>query len=291
MEKVIEWLIEARGEIIAGLVLALLGWLYSRYRSFMKMYRLRKKEFERMENDMFRFGNTKKEIESLQEALKESEAQRQDVKNQLEALQQELRRKDEALRESEAKSHEASQRIEELQSQLETSQAEIQRKNETATTAEPTKIAHDFLEKLAQIIAPAMITFGPGKIYTCQLNEFGEFGSIIDPYNQIISNIRRIVDLYVYYLKFIKKVSVYEVNNAMKIGFSIITSVIVMDALSKGNKLSKEQEVTIDEIARKIGSQVSLQTNNSNATVTLSQSEAKFLTDAVKVVSTTLRDC
>ena len=291
MENVIEWLREARGEIIAGLVLALLGWLYSRYRSFMKMYRLRKKEFERMENDMFRFGNTKKEIESLQEALKESEAQRQDVKNQLEALQQELRRKDEALRESEAKSHEASQRIEELQSQLETSQAEIQRKNETATTAEPTKIAHDFLEKLAQIIAPAMITFGPGKIYTCQLNEFGEFGSIIDPYNQIISNIRRVVDLYVYYLKYIEKVSVYEVNNAMKIGFSIITSVIVMDALSKGNKLSKEQEVTIDKIARKIGSQVSLQTNNSNATVTLSQSEAKFLTDAVKVVSTTLRNC
>ena len=291
MENVIEWLREARGEIIAGLVLALLGWLYSRYRSFMKMYRLKKKELERMENDMFRFGNTKKEIESLQEALKESEAQRQDVKNQLETLQQELRRKDEALRESEAKSHEASQRIEELQSQLETSQAEIQRKNETATTAEPTKIAHDFLEKLAQIIAPAMITFGPGKIYTCQLNEFGEFGSIIDPYNQIISNIRRVVDLYVYYLKYIEKVSVYEVNNAMKIGFSIITSVIVMDALSKGNKLSKEQEVTIDEIARKIGSQVSLQTNNSNATVTLSQSEAKFLTDAVKVVSTTLRNC
>ena len=291
MENVIEWLKEARGEIIAGLVLALLGWLYSRYRSFMKMYRLRKKEFERMENDMFRFGNTKKEIESLQEALKESEAQRQDVKNQPETLQQELQRKDEALRESEAKSHEASRRIEELQSQLETSQAEIQRKNETATTAEPTKIAHDFLEKLAQIIAPAMITFGPGKIYTCQLNEFGELGSIIDPYNQIISNIRRVVDLYVYYLKYIEKVSVYEVNNAMKIGFSIITSVIVMDALSKGNKLSKEQEVTIDEIARKIGSQVSLQTNNSNATVTLSQSEAKFLTDAVKVVSTTLRDC
>ena len=83
MENVIEWLREARGEIIAGLVLALLGWLYSRYRSFMKMYRLKKKELERMENDMFRFGNTKKEIESLQEALKESEAQRLDVKNQL----------------------------------------------------------------------------------------------------------------------------------------------------------------------------------------------------------------
>ena len=41
MENVIEWLIEARGEIIAGLVLAFLGWLYSRYRSFMKMYRLK----------------------------------------------------------------------------------------------------------------------------------------------------------------------------------------------------------------------------------------------------------
>ncbi|MBQ6001438.1 MAG: hypothetical protein IJL18_01125, partial [Synergistaceae bacterium] len=72
MENVIEWLKEARGEIIAGLGLALLGGLYSRYRSFMKMYRLKKKELERMENDMFRFGNTKKEIESLQEALKES---------------------------------------------------------------------------------------------------------------------------------------------------------------------------------------------------------------------------
>ena len=136
MENVIEWLKEARGEIIAGLVLALLGWLYSRYRSFMKMYRLKKKELERMENDMFRFGNTKKEIESLQEALKESEAQRQDVKNQIETLQQELQRKDEALRESEAKSQEASRRIEALQSQLETSQAELQHRDEALKKSE-----------------------------------------------------------------------------------------------------------------------------------------------------------
>ncbi len=127
MENVIEWLREARGEIIAGLVLALLGWLYSRYRSFMKMYRLKKKELERMENDMFRFGNTKKEIESLQEALKESEAQRQDVKNQLEALQRELQRKDEALRESEAKPQNESRRIETLQQELQRIKAEKQR--------------------------------------------------------------------------------------------------------------------------------------------------------------------
>ena len=123
MENVIEWLIEARGEIIAGLVLALLGWLYSRYRSFMKMYRLKKKELERMENDMFRFGNTKKEIESLQEALKESEAQRQDVKNQIETLQQELQRKDEALRQAEAKSQDNSRRIEAVQQELEREKA------------------------------------------------------------------------------------------------------------------------------------------------------------------------
>ena len=123
MENVIEWLKEARGEIIAGLVLTLLGWLYSRYRSFMKMYRLKKKELERMENDMFRFGNTKKEIESLQEALKESEAQRQDVKNQIETLQQELQRKDEALRQAEAKSQDNSRRIEAVQQELEREKA------------------------------------------------------------------------------------------------------------------------------------------------------------------------
>ncbi len=35
MDSVIEWLKEARGEIIAGLVLALLGW--SKYRAFVKM--------------------------------------------------------------------------------------------------------------------------------------------------------------------------------------------------------------------------------------------------------------
>ena len=52
MEDVIEWLREARGEITAGLVLALLGWLYSKYRAFMKMYRLKKKELERMENEI-----------------------------------------------------------------------------------------------------------------------------------------------------------------------------------------------------------------------------------------------
>ena len=136
MENVIEWLKEARGEIIAGLVLALLGWLYSRYRSFMKMYRLRKKEFEQMKAEISEIGATKQECERLQEALKESETQRQDVKNQLETLQQELQRKDEALRESEAKSHEASQRIEALQSQLETSQTELQRRGEALKESE-----------------------------------------------------------------------------------------------------------------------------------------------------------
>lgn len=129
MESVIEWLREARGEIIAGLVLALLGWLYSKYRVFMKMYRLKKKELERMGSDMFKFGNTKKEIERLQEALKESEAQRQEAQSRLEATQQELQRKDEAMRESEAQRQDA-------QSQLETSQAELQRKDEALRQAE-----------------------------------------------------------------------------------------------------------------------------------------------------------
>lgn len=123
MENVIEWLREARGEIIAGLVLALLGWLYSRYRSFMKMYRLKKKELEQMKAEISEIGATKQEYERLQEALKESEAQRPDVKNQIETLQQELQRKNEALRESEAKSQEASRRIEAVQQELEREKA------------------------------------------------------------------------------------------------------------------------------------------------------------------------
>ena len=96
MENVIEWLREARGEIIAGLVLALLGWLYSRYRSFMKMYRLKKKELEHMKAEISEIGATNQEYERLQEALKESEAQRQNAQNQIETLQQELQRKNKA---------------------------------------------------------------------------------------------------------------------------------------------------------------------------------------------------
>ena len=129
MDSVIEWLREARGEITAGLVLALLGWLYSKYRAFMKMYRLKKKELERMESEMFKFGNTKKEIERLQEALKESEAQRQDVQSQLEATRQELQSKDEALRETEAQRQG-------VQGQLEATQQELQRRDEALREAE-----------------------------------------------------------------------------------------------------------------------------------------------------------
>ena len=66
MENVIEWLREARGEIIAGLVLALLGWLYSRYRSFMKMYRLKKKELEQMKAEISEIGATKQEYGGCQ---------------------------------------------------------------------------------------------------------------------------------------------------------------------------------------------------------------------------------
>ena len=141
MGDVIEWLKEARPEITAGLVLALLGWLYSRYRVFMKMYRLKKKELERMEGEMFKFGNTKKEIERLQEALKESEAQRQDMRSQLEVLQQELQRKDEALKESEAQRADMQAKLEQLQEELQCKdealkQAEAQIADEAKRRAE-----------------------------------------------------------------------------------------------------------------------------------------------------------
>ena len=132
MGDVLEWLKEARPEITAGLVLALLGWLYSRYRVFMKMYRLKKKELERMEGEIFKFGNTKKEIERLQEALNESEAQRQDVRSQLEILQQELQRRDEAVKESEAQR-------EDMQAKLEQLQSELQRRDEALKQAEAQK--------------------------------------------------------------------------------------------------------------------------------------------------------
>ena len=73
MNTMIEWLKEARGEIIAGLVLALLGWLYSKHRAFMRNYKRKKQELERMKAEISELGATKQEFERLQEALREAQ--------------------------------------------------------------------------------------------------------------------------------------------------------------------------------------------------------------------------
>ena len=149
---------EARGEITAGLVLALLGWLYSRYRMLMRNYRRKKQELERIENEMFRLGATKQEIERLQAELKESEAQRQDLQTQLEELQQglkliraELQRKEEALEKAEAQKAEEAKRMAEIERQLEQAKAEIQRKDEALREAEAKKL--EALQRVAEVQA------------------------------------------------------------------------------------------------------------------------------------------
>ncbi|MBQ9903986.1 MAG: hypothetical protein IJM47_04275 [Synergistaceae bacterium] len=143
MEAVIEWLTEARGEITAGLVLALLGWLYSRYRMLMRNYRRKKQELERIENEMFRLGATKQEIERLQAELKESEAQRQDIQTQLEQARAEIQRKDGALRESEAQKAEEARQKAEIQRQLDVLRQELER--EKAKKRIPPMSDDDFL--------------------------------------------------------------------------------------------------------------------------------------------------
>ncbi|MBQ3763698.1 MAG: ankyrin repeat domain-containing protein, partial [Synergistaceae bacterium] len=134
---------EARGEITAGLVLALLGWLYSRYRMLMRNYRRKKQELERIENEMFRLGATKQEIERLQAELKESEAQRQDIQTQLEQAKAEIQRKDEALRESEAQKAEEARQKAEIQRQLDVLRQELER--EKAKKRIPPMSDDDFL--------------------------------------------------------------------------------------------------------------------------------------------------
>ncbi|MBQ4401572.1 MAG: ankyrin repeat domain-containing protein, partial [Synergistaceae bacterium] len=143
-EFVLEWLREARGEITAGLVLALLGWLYSRYRAFMRMYKLKKQELERIESEMFRLGNTKQEFERLQEALRESEAQRQELQRQLDDAMAEHQKKDEALREAEAQKAEGARQIAELQSQLDVLRQELKREKDRNRL--PPMSDKDFLE-------------------------------------------------------------------------------------------------------------------------------------------------
>ena len=108
LEAVLDCLMEARAEIIAGLVLALLGWLYTRWRAFMKMYRRKKQELERMNAEIERIGATQQEFERLQEALRQSEAKGQDTQKQLEELQAELQRRDDALKQAEAQQAEES---------------------------------------------------------------------------------------------------------------------------------------------------------------------------------------
>ena len=45
---------------------------------------------ERSESELFNFGNTKQKIERLQVAVKESEAQKQELQSQIDVLRQEL---------------------------------------------------------------------------------------------------------------------------------------------------------------------------------------------------------
>ena len=55
----------AKGEIVAGLVLAVLGLVWHRVRAFSKMYKLKKQELERMRAEVSELGTTKEEFGSL----------------------------------------------------------------------------------------------------------------------------------------------------------------------------------------------------------------------------------
>ena len=143
MDVILDGLKGAASEIIGGAVLVFLGWLYTKYRAFMKVYEHRKAEFANMLNQV---GAMNRECERLQselqrkdEALRQAEAQRQadsqrvtELRSQLEGVRAELGRKTEA----EAQRQEDSQRVTELQSQLEGVRAELNRKTEALSEAE-----------------------------------------------------------------------------------------------------------------------------------------------------------
>ena len=139
----IDAIMGAKNEIIGGIVLALLAWAYHKFRVLMKLYKQKKQELERINDEMLKFGATKEEVKRLQEALSQAESQQQELKSQLEAAQAELQRKDEALRQAEEKSQEDSRRIEELKRQIEALQQELER--EKAKKKLPPMNDDDFL--------------------------------------------------------------------------------------------------------------------------------------------------
>lgn len=151
MEVLTDLLYSARGEIIAGIFFALLGWVYSRFRKLTRLYKIQKQELERMTSEMQHLGATKQEFERLQEALRQAEAQHQEDEQRIiqlerehERMQAELKRKDEALRHSEAQKAEEARRRAETQKQLEELQQELERIK--TTKRQPTMSDEDFVE-------------------------------------------------------------------------------------------------------------------------------------------------
>ncbi len=165
MEMLTDLLQSAKGEIIAGILFALLGWVYSRFRRVTRLYKRQKQELERMTEELTRLGATKQEFERMQaelksksEALRLAEAQEQtaeqraaELQRQLEATQAELHRKDDALQES-------VQHTAELQRQLEATQAELQQLKAAAKRSAMSD--EDFMELcklgLAQVVEGAI---------------------------------------------------------------------------------------------------------------------------------------
>ncbi len=148
MEVLADLLYSAKGEIIAGIFFALLGWVYSRFRKLTRLYKRQKQELERMTSEMQHLGATKQEFERLQEALRQAEAQHQEDEQRITELQNQLEREHERMQaelnhKSEAQEREYEQRISELQNQLEREhermQAELQRKEESLKQAEAQK--------------------------------------------------------------------------------------------------------------------------------------------------------
>ena len=129
MDSLISILSEAKVEITAGLVLALLGGLYSKYRAFLRMYKLKKQELERINAELAGNGDVKHELEHLRKELRESEAQRQDLQAKLSQMQAELYNSEEALRQSETQCQDLTTRLEGLR-------GELQSKNEALRQAE-----------------------------------------------------------------------------------------------------------------------------------------------------------
>lgn len=154
---VLKWLKEY-AEVI-GLVVMLLGWLYSRYRAFMKMYRLKKNELEQINAELSKLGATKKRFERLQseldrkgKALEHAEAQHREalkriseVTCHLEATQEELRRKEKELEQEKAQHQEDLKRISELQRKTETPKKAQAKKKNTSMEIHPIS-DRDFLK-------------------------------------------------------------------------------------------------------------------------------------------------